>query len=170
MVRNVLLKAAAMILSLGKMVFQWISLLLYLQPRHSREGYGTMNATTIYESETVTRSIARWGSAAAAIMFALAFVTDEKLSWRIASSQAVPIGLIVAMFVFYTLAWTKRFEALGCVLALVSIIAVHVIYMVGFFVTGSRPPNLWFLVIGTPALFHLMAIVLHRYGLNRMKS
>ena len=58
----------------------------------------------------------------------------------------------------------------GCVLALVSIIAVHVIYMVGFSVTGSRPPNLWFLVIGTPALFHLMAIILHRYGLNRMKS
>ena len=159
-----------MILSLGKMVFQRISLLLYLQPQQSREGYDTMDATTIYESETVTRSIARWGSAVAAIMFGVAFVTDGALSWHIVSSQAVQIGLIVAIFAGYALALTKRFEALGSVLVLVCMIAVYVIYMVPLALTNAPPPSLWFLVIGTPALFHLMAIVLHRYWLNRMKS
>jgi hypothetical protein len=127
-----------------------------------------MNATTIYESETVTRSIARWGSAVAAIMFGLAFVTDKTLSWQIVSGQVVPIGLIVAMFAFYALAWTKRFEALGSVLALVCMIAVYVIYMVLLALLNNHPPSLWFLVVGTPALFHLVAMVLHRYGLNRM--
>ena len=129
-----------------------------------------MNATAIYESETVTRSIARWGSAAAAIMFGVAFVTDRALSWHIVSSQVVQIGLIVAMFAFYALALTKRFETLGSALALVSMIAVYVIYMVILALVNNPPPSLWFLVVGTPALFHLMAIVLHRYWLNRMKS
>jgi hypothetical protein len=125
-----------------------------------------MNATAIHESETVTRSIARWGSAVAAIMFGVAFVTDSALSWHFVTDQLVCIGLIVAIFSGYALALTKKFEALGSVIALVCTIAVHVVYMVAL--TNHPPPSLWFLVIGTPALFHLMAIILHRYGLNRM--
>jgi hypothetical protein len=122
-----------------------------------------MNATTIHESEIVTRSIARWGSAAAAIIFGVTFVTDRALSWHIISPQVVQIGLIVAMFAFYALAWTKRLEVLGCVIALVSMIAAYVVYMALFDLMDNPPPSLWFLAVGAPALFHLVAIVLHRF-------
>jgi hypothetical protein len=122
-----------------------------------------MNATTIHEAESVTRSIARWGSAAAAIIFGIAFVTDKKLSWDIASGQGVQIALVSAIFAGYALAWTKRFEVLGSVIALVSMIAVFVVYGVKY----DSPPNLFFLAIGAPAAFHLMAVMLHRYQRTR---
>ena len=129
-----------------------------------------MNTTTIYESEIVTRSIARWGSAAAAIIFGLTFVTDRVLSWHVVSQQLIQIGLIVVMFAFYTLAWTKRFETLGSAFAILSMITAYVAYMVAFERVSNPPPSMWFLAVGIPALFHLIAIVLHRYGLYRLKS
>ena len=71
------------------------------------------------------------------------------------------------MFVFYAFALTKRLEALGSVMALVSMIAAYVVYMV---ILPTSPPNLFFLAVGAPALFHLAAIVLHRYELKWVKS
>jgi hypothetical protein len=122
-----------------------------------------MNATTIHEAESVTRSIARWGSAAAVIIFGVAFVTDKMLTWDIVSGQAVQIALISATFAGYALAWTTRFEVLGSVIALVSMIAVFVVYGVKY----DAPPNLFFLAIGAPAAFHLVAVMLHRYQRTR---
>jgi hypothetical protein len=122
-----------------------------------------MNATTIHEAESVTRSIARWGSAAAVIIFGLAFVTDKMLSWDIASGQVVQIALILAIFAGYALAWTERFEVLGSVIALVSMIAVFVFYAVKY----NYTLDLFFLAIGAPAAFHLVAVVLHRYQRTR---
>ena len=127
-----------------------------------------MNAATIREAETVTRSIARWGSAAAAIIFGIGFVTDRALSWNVVAPQVVQVGLIVTMFVGYAVAWTKRFEVLGSVIALFSMIAAYVINMVAFH--GPPPPSLFFLAVGLPALVHLLAVVLHRYVLTRVKA
>jgi hypothetical protein len=121
-----------------------------------------MNAKTIHDSETVIRSIARWGSAVAAIVFSVAFLTDNCLSWYIVSEHANQIGLIVAMFAFYALALTKRFEALGSVMAFASMVAAY-------FATSVQP-NLIFLAVGIPILFHLVAMVLHRYTLPRVQA
>ena len=84
-----------------------------------------MESVDIQEAELVTRSVARWGSAAAAIIFGVAFATDKTLSWDIASGQAVQIGMIVAIFAGYTLAWTKKYEALGSLIALAAIIGIY---------------------------------------------
>ena len=127
-----------------------------------------MNATTIHEAESVTRSIARWGSAAAAIIFGFAFVTDEMLRWYIDPSQVFQIGTIMAIsaiFVGYALAWLNRFEVLGSVIALVSMAAVYVICIL----TDNVPPGLFFLAVGLPALFHLVAVGLHRHEVTHLK-
>ena len=114
----------------------------------------------------MTRSIARWGSAAAAVIFGIAFVTDRALSWHVVSPQVVQVGLIVAMFVGYAMAWARRREALGSVIALASMIAAFVVYAVA----NYPPPNLFFLAVGAPALFHLIAVILHRYVLKRARA
>jgi len=122
-----------------------------------------------FKTERVTRSIARWGSAAAAIIFGTAFVTDNRLSWDVVSGPPDQIGLIVtllAIFAGYALAWTKRFEVLGSTIALVSIIAVYAV----FSATRNVPPNLFFLVVGAPAIFHLITIVLHHNTPTRVKT
>ena len=102
-------------------------------------------------------------------MFSVAFVIDKELSWDIVSSHAIHIGLIVsifAIFVGYALALTKRFELLGSVIALVNMMAVYVVCLV----TSNLPPNLFFLAVGAPALFHLVAIVLHQHKPSRLKA
>ena len=135
-----------------------------------------MNATIVLEAESVTRSIARWGSAAAAIIFGVGFVTDRALSWQIVSLQLLPIGFIVIMFAGYALAWTKRFEALGSVIALISTIAACVSLMLAIpppplgVPSHSRLFFLPFLAVGVPALVHLVAIALHRYVLIHVKK
>jgi hypothetical protein len=42
-------------------------------------------------------------------------------------------------------------------------IAAYVVYMALFDLMDNPPPSLWFLAVGAPALFHLVAIVLHRF-------
>ena len=125
-----------------------------------------MKTTTVDEAESVTRSIARWGSAAAAVIFGVAFFTDDALSWHIVSCNVVAIGLIVAVFAGYALAWTIRYESMGSVIAVVSTIASYAYYVLAV----PPPPSVYFLAIGAPALFHLMAILLHRYLLTRRKA
>jgi hypothetical protein len=131
-----------------------------------------MNATTIHEAEFVTRSIARWGSAAAAIIFGLAFITDPALTRDRVFDSAVPIGLTVAIFAGYALAWTERFETLGSVIALVSMIAAylaHVQVMYGGFLPVYLP-NPFVLAVGIPALIHLVAVVLHRHEKHKVRT
>jgi hypothetical protein len=131
-----------------------------------------MNVTTIHEAESVTRSIARWGSAAAAIIFGLAFIVDPMLSREVVFAAAVPIGLTVAMFAGYALAWTRRFEVLGSVIALASMIAAHLANVIVVY-GGSLPahfPNPFFLALGIPALIHLMAVVLHRHEGHKVRA
>jgi hypothetical protein len=133
-----------------------------------------MNAKAIHEAEFVTRSIARWGSAAAAIIFGLAFIADPVLSREIVFGSAVPIGLTVAMFAGYTLAWTERFEVLGSVIALVSMIAAYFANMTALYLYGGplsvHLPNPLFLAVGIPALIHLVAVVLHRHEKHKVRA
>jgi len=117
-----------------------------------------MNAANNHEAESVTRSIARWGSAAAAIIFGTALVTDKALSWDVVSGQWIHIGILAAIFAIfmgYALAWAKRFEVLGSVIALISMLAVYAIILA----TRNVPPNPFFLAVGAPAVFHLITIV-----------
>ena len=131
-----------------------------------------MNATTIHEAESVTRSVARWGSGAAAVIFGLAFIADPELSWEIVFTSAVPIGLTVAMFAGYALAWTERFEVLGSVIALVSMIAAYLANVVVQY-GGFLPvylPHPFFLAVGLPAFIHLAAVVLHRHEKHKVRA
>ena len=117
-----------------------------------------MNEAQIQEAESVTRSIARWGSIVAAIIFAVAFVTDRRLSWELVAGQALQIALVVSIFVGYGLALTERFEVLGSVIALAAIVVICVLC----WVKAAFLPSPFFLAVGLPALFHLGAIALHR--------
>jgi len=118
-----------------------------------------MNRAQVQEAETLSRSIAKWGSVAAAVIFAISFVTDRNLSWHLVAGQAVQIALVVSIFVGYGLALTKRFEALGSVIAIAAILIMCLLcWRLNFL------PSPFFLAVGAPALFHLGAIALHRYS------
>lgn len=117
-----------------------------------------MNAETIRETETVTRSIARWGSVAAAVVLGIGFVTDEILNWTIATSNLPTISLVAVMFVGYAIAWTERFEVVGSLIALAAMIAIAVYTLA---VVG-KAPDYFPLALGIPAVFHLVAVAFHK--------
>jgi hypothetical protein len=125
-----------------------------------------MNATVIRETEFVTRTIARWGSAAAALIFGVAFLTDHTVSWSMVTVQYAHVVLALAIFAGYALAWSKRFEVLGSVLAVAAIVAL---FIVGNMHVGYTASPI-FLAVGAPALLHLVAVVLHDYVWYRPKS
>lgn len=122
-----------------------------------------MTYQTLTETELFTRSIARWGSVAAAVIFGAAFATDHTLDWSIVAGQYMHILLAFGIFAGYVLAWTKRFEVFGSVVALVSILAIflYTYYTKGFV------PSLSLLAVGAPALLHIVAVVLHRSAVSR---
>lgn len=124
----------------------------------NQQGRGNMNAATIRETETVTRSIARWGSLAAAVVLGVGFATDERLSWSVATSNLPTIGLMVVMFVGYAIAWTERFEVAGSLIAVAAMIAIA-IYT---FMVIETAPDYFPLALGIPALFHLVAVAFHK--------
>lgn len=72
----------------------------------------------------------------------------------------------MTIFVGYAMAWTKRFEVLGSVIALATMIGVFV-YGLSQGAPGFPEPAPIFLAVGAPALFHLVAVMLHRYDLSR---
>ena len=120
-----------------------------------------MKTHSIEEAESVTRSIARWGSVAAATIFAIAFLTDETRTWSVIfQPEAARIALIVGIFVGYALALTRRFEVLGSAIALLALCGVYV--MSGAISDPVAAPAPIFLAVGAPALFHLAAVMLHR--------
>ena len=125
-----------------------------------------MNTTAIRETEFVTRTIARWGSAAAALIFGIAFLTDHTLHWGMITSQYVHIVLALAIFAGYAMAWSQRFEVLGSVLA---VVAIGARYVVGNMHAGYTAAPI-FLAVGAPALLHLVAVVLHDYVWYRPKA
>lgn len=119
-----------------------------------------MTTTSIQETELVTRTIARWGSAAAALIFGIAFLTDKGLYWSIVCGQFVQILLVVTIFFGYALAWKMRFEVLGSLIALAAMLGV-VAYGWTQAAQGTFGPGPLFLVVGVPALLHLVAVMLH---------
>jgi len=125
-----------------------------------------MNVAAIREAESVTRIIAKWGSVVAALIFGTAFVTDKALTWGLVTGQAAHIGLTLAIFLGYALAWTERFEVQGSLLAVVSMIGMALIGLS----PGYESPSPIFFAVGAPALFHLIAVLLHSYVLPRAKN
>ena len=119
-----------------------------------------MNA--VRECETVTRAIALWGSAVAAIMFGLAFVTDVRLSYEIVSGQIVSIVLTLFVFLGYLLAWRQKYEATGSLIAVAGVAALYV----WFYTAYSIIPAPALLAVALPAVFHLIAVRFHRLADN----
>ena len=124
-----------------------------------------MKAAAIRETELVSRTVAKWGSVAAALVFGVAFVTDKSLHWQYIPNQYVHIVLTLVIFAGYALAWTKRSEVLGSVIALASLVMLFGYAMV----SDVAPPPILF-AVGLPALFHLAAVALHRFVVLRPKK
>lgn len=124
-----------------------------------------MTTATVREAETLTRSIARWGSLAAAIIFGVFFATDQTLTVEFVSTLLIQIALISLIFAGYALAWTRRYEVIGSVIALLAIVGVYLYSLL----PGIHAPTPSFLAVGIPALLHLCAVVLHRYVLPRVR-
>ena len=121
-----------------------------------------MTTMTMKKTELVTRSIARWGSVAAAVIFAVAFFTDHTLSWDIVAGQYVHVLLVLGIFAGYALALTERFEVQGSIIALIATVALF-LYAMAIKILASP----LILLVGVPALFHLAAVILHRFLLRR---
>lgn len=125
-----------------------------------------MTTAAVREAETVTRSIARWGSLAAAVIFGIAFATDRMLTLEFVSAMVIQIALICLVFAGYALAWTRRYEVTGSIIALLAILGVYLYSLL----PGIHAPMPIFLAVGIPALLHLCAVVLHRYVLPRARA
>lgn len=117
-----------------------------------------MKAVAVHECESVARTIAIWGSIAAAIIFAVGFATDRALSYDLVIGQAGQIALVLVMFVGYWFAWSMRYEIVGSIVALVAVAA----YWFWCRSYGLGVPYPIFLVVSVPAVFHLAAVALHR--------
>ncbi|MCA9230603.1 MAG: hypothetical protein KDA57_08125 [Planctomycetales bacterium] len=115
-----------------------------------------MNTTTFRESESITRAIAKWGSVVAALMFGIAFVADRALSYRLVAEQAAQVGLILFVFAGYLIAWKKRFELVGSILALGAVGAFFAWCQISY----GGTPELFLLAVALPAVFHLVALAL----------
>lgn len=130
------------------------------------ERKSAMNATTLRECESITRVVALWGSVLAAIVFGFGFLTDRMLSYSLVVGQADQIVLVLLVFGGYLLAWKKEYEVIGSVLALV---AVTVFYAwCSLYEEVILHPVV--LVVAAPALFHLLAVALHRRTLLVSKN
>jgi hypothetical protein len=69
------------------------------------------------------------------------------------------------MFVGYALAWTPRYEVTGSLITLAAMLAICA-YNLGVI---SKSPDYFPLAVGIPALFHLIAVALHRSATTRPK-
>jgi hypothetical protein len=125
-----------------------------------------MDTTTSNHAESVTRSIAQWGSLIAALIFAVGFLTDSTRSWPLIAGQMVQVGIIGVIFIGYAMAWMERYEVVGSVVVLVGMLGFYGFCTATTFVT----PSWFFLAVGAPALFHLAAVALHRSKRNRMEA
>ncbi|QEG34762.1 hypothetical protein [Bythopirellula goksoeyrii] len=117
-----------------------------------------MNNSTITEIEKVNRSIARWGSVVAAILFAVGFLTDPRLSANLVIAEWEQIALILVVFVGYLLAWKNRFELTGSMIALCAMAG----YWIWCRMCVNQLPNPIVFMLAAPALFHVLAVLVHR--------
>lgn len=114
---------------------------------------------TTYRPETLTRTIARWGSLVAAVMLAVAYLLDVKHDPFLSFELGAFTTLMVTAMAGYALAWTERWEALGSVVAVVASLGAYFLALA----FGSVLPNPAFLLVSLPALLHLYAVWLHRH-------
>ena len=119
-----------------------------------------MKPTAVRECEAVTREIALWGSAVAAIVFGIGFLTDDALTYTLVTGQVDQIGLVLLIFAGYLLAWKRGYEAIGSVLALAAV----GVYWAWCLIHDEISPDTFFLVVAAPALFHLSAVAFHRWA------
>jgi hypothetical protein len=117
-----------------------------------------MNATLSQEAELITRSVARWGSLTAAVLYGVVWATDKVQDPVLSLDLAVYTTATTLVFVGYALAWREPWEVIGSVLALVATVTAYT--CLSF---GPMPlPSPLLLLVGVPALLHLLAVGLHR--------
>lgn len=125
-----------------------------------------MNTASVRETEFMTRSIARWGSLAVAIIFGVAFVTDKSLSWKFLMDQFGHVLLTLTLFAGYVVAWTRRYEVHGSIIAILATLGLYFYELT----LNSVWTQSILLVVGLPAVCHLVAVMIHRSVLRRRKK
>ncbi|MEQ8846876.1 hypothetical protein [Botrimarina sp.] len=112
-----------------------------------------MDAVSSRHAELTTRRLAQWGSVAAAVLFAGAFLTDDKR--RLVDPTVIAYtACVVLTFVGYAMAWRPRYEVIGSLLAIAGLVAA-------FFVAQCYEqwwPHVLMLGAAAPAVLHLTAV------------
>ncbi|QDV74583.1 hypothetical protein [Botrimarina mediterranea] len=123
-------------------------------------------AAPAHSTELVTRRVAQWGSLAAALLFGLAYTMERDHDIFGTYYLATYTALVVATFVGYAIAWSPRYEVIGSVVALAASLGAYFIAP-----PFDMPlPNPAFLLVGLPALLHLLAVWLHGRHQDRLPS
>ena len=127
-----------------------------------------MTALTRAKLEWELINVARWSSVIVALLVGYFFITDKWFwGWAVNHERyfadlflkhRFDSGLIVLAMIGYTLAWRRKFETLGSIVALISIATVYLSYTFVF----PPGPSPYLLALGIPAVFHLFADYLHR--------
>lgn len=120
----------------------------------------------ITDSESFTRRLARWGSVAAAMLFALAFATERDHNVFESPDLFAYTACVVAVFVGYALAWSPRGELVGSLLAIVATVAAYCVVTP----PGYTPISPAFLLVALPAALHFAAVVIHGRRLPRSEG
>ncbi|MEN0109939.1 MAG: hypothetical protein AAF805_04380, partial [Planctomycetota bacterium] len=108
-------------------------------------------------AEATTRWIAQAGSLVAAVMLGLAFWSDSQHHVGFGPDVIAFTALVALTMVGYALAWTRKWEAAGSVIALAGLLGAF------FVVEGPIhvPSDLAVLGVGLPAVVHLVACYFH---------
>ena len=130
-----------------------------------------MTALNLSRFENLSRALAHSGSAIAALIFGICFATEKNFAYqtkRFLTGQDEDLGLpiflclLLAVFVGYVLAGKKQFVAIGSILTIGAVGAVYAWCQVEL----NRSPGPYLIVLACPALFHLLALMLHRQSLQ----
>ena len=127
-----------------------------------------MNTSTRQTVEWECLNVARWSSVLVALLVGYFFMADTWF-WQSAINDKPYLvdvilkhrfdsGLILVMLVGYALAWQRKYETLGSIVALLSLATAYLSYTLVF----PPGPSPYLLAFGIPALFHLLADYLHK--------
>ena len=130
-----------------------------------------MNVLRIRKVGNLFRRGALCGSAIAFLMFVFGFATDKQLVFLIQQfvagqvqqlSFSVFLFLILAVFIGYLIAASKKHAHLGSMFSLCSVVAIFTWCRASF----NFSPSPFLAVLACPALLHILAGHLHRLSLQ----
>lgn len=116
-----------------------------------------MTVQRTHRAEVSTRRIAQVGSLVAAVLLGVAFWSDTQHEAGYGPQLVAFTGLVILMLVGYAMAWAPKWEAVGSVIALASVLGAFCVVDGPIHVPQSLPA----LGVGLPALIHLLACHFH---------